>query len=582
MNRASKSATSRLTMLAAAMAFLGSSVSWAVDPPKITSGDVMDSLKTSGADRPAKPTPSFGIERPAEPLAAGSPGDVRVNVTGFKISGNTAFGEAELQGLLKDYVGRDLSLIDLTAAASRITQHYRARGYFVARAYLPKQEIGAGKIEIAVLEGRLGEVKVSMTKGARLDVKRAEAIVKAAAASGDVIRDASLERGLLLLNDLPGVEVKSTLFPGAATGTANVDVVVSEGRLLGGSVDIDNFGNRYTGQYRLGATLGLNNPFGIGDQISLRAMLSDGDLHNYRIGYAAPVNSLGTKLGFAVGRMDYELDKSLSATEGMGTADVYSLTASHPFIRTRNANLYGSASLDWKKLADDVNGAAYTGKNIHALSLGVSGDFRDGLGGGSVTSGSLTVALGDLNLDEYANKGYDAQYTRSAGNFRKVNYSLARLQRVTDRLMAYASLQGQFSSKNLDSSEKFSVGGPNGVRAYPQGEGSGDQGHILNLEMRYSLQAQPWGQPQLLAFYDYGYAQLHKDTWSGWDAGGGISNQYSLQGIGVGLNIGRPGDYSLRATYAFKVGGNDGAVGGKDADDRDPNGRFWVQGVKWF
>jgi hemolysin activation/secretion protein len=49
----------------------------------------------------------------------------------------------------------------------------------------------------------------------------------------------------------------------------------------------------------------------------------------------------------------------------------------------------------------------------------------------------------------------------------------------------YASFSGQRASKNLDSSEEFFLGGPNGVRAYPQGEGAGDEGWLSRLELRH-------------------------------------------------------------------------------------------------
>ena len=39
----------------------------------------------------------------------------------------------------------------------------------------------------------------------------------------------------------------------------------------------------------------------------------------------------------------------------------------------------------------------------------------------------------------------------------------------------------QLSSKNLDSSEKFTLGGIGGVEAYPSGEASGDEGRKISL-----------------------------------------------------------------------------------------------------
>ncbi len=63
-----------------------------------------------------------------------------------------------------------------------------------------------------------------------------------------------------------------------------------------------------------------------------------------------------------------------------------------------------------------------------------------------------------------------------------------------------ALFKAQLSSGNLDSSSKFSLGGPAGVRAYPVGEGSGDQGLQLSLEARRAMGASGTG----LAFFDLG------------------------------------------------------------------------------
>ena len=47
-----------------------------------------------------------------------------------------------------------------------------------------------------------------------------------------------------------------------------------------GNVDVDNFGTDPTGQYRLGATLYLNSPARIGDQVVTR-LVTSGSRSNY-------------------------------------------------------------------------------------------------------------------------------------------------------------------------------------------------------------------------------------------------------------------------------------------------------------
>jgi hemolysin activation/secretion protein len=54
---------------------------------------------------------------------------------------------------------------------------------------------------------------------------------------------------------------------GAADLRVNVDQGVG---LFNGYIDFDNHGSRFTGAYRIGANLNVNNPLTIGDQLTLR------------------------------------------------------------------------------------------------------------------------------------------------------------------------------------------------------------------------------------------------------------------------------------------------------------------------
>jgi hemolysin activation/secretion protein len=246
-----------------------------------------------------------------------------VTARSFKISGNTAFAESVLAPLVAPYVGKSLDLAGLDEVAGVISQYYRQQGYFVARAYLPAQEVASGNIEIAVIEGRLGAIKFNRGTTTRLDDARAESLLAGAAPIGAPVREQNIERGLMLLNDLPGIEVKSTLIPGATPGTSDLVIETTEGRLLGASIDADNFGNKYTGTVRLGATANLNNPSGIGDQLVVRGMTTGSGLKYGRVAYSAPVGDIGTKLGAALSRLDYRLGKDFAALNGIVYCSIY-------------------------------------------------------------------------------------------------------------------------------------------------------------------------------------------------------------------------------------------------------------------
>lgn len=135
---------------------------------------------------------------------------------------------------------------------------------------------------------------------------------------------------------------------------------------------------------------------------------------------------------------------------------------------------------------------------------------------------------GNADLDGSPNKAGDAATTQTAGQYAKLRYSLSRQQVIVDNLAFYAALSGQKASKNLDSSEKFYLGGAYGVRAYPTSEAGGSEGSLVNLELRWRL---PQGF-NLTGFYDWGHVKINKDKSF---TGASALNAYDLKGAGLTL-----------------------------------------------
>ena len=507
---------------------------------------------------PASKAPSLV---PEETTRASRPDGATVTLRSLRITGAKAFSEAVLLPLVADAVGKELSLADLDALAARITRHYRGAGYFVARAFLPAQEIANGSVEIAVLEGRIGKVEIDNRAGiapsalAPLDTL----------SPGGVIRDGPVEGSLLALTELPGVEVKSTLRPGTAVGTSDFLVEVAQGPAFNGAVDFDSFGNRFTGAHRLGASLFWNNPAMLGDQASLRLQKSDGDFDYVRAGYQLPFGVAGTRIGAAWSEMRYGLGLDFAPLDATGEASVASLYLLHPFLRGRQMSWYGQVQFDDKRLTDRIGATSTkTDKQLRNWTLGLNGSFTDGMGGGGSNTVALGYTAGRLELDP-ASDVIDAATAKSEGGFSKWNLSFQRTQRVMDDVSLLLSYSGQWAGKNLDSSEKFTLGGAYGVRAYPQGEASGDEGQLWTAELRWQF-APAW---QAQAFYDGGRTTLNRDPWA---AG---TNHRHLAGYGVGAAYTDNG-FSLRLFAAWKAGTGD------PTSDIDRSPRIWVQGAKYF
>jgi hemolysin activation/secretion protein len=541
-----------------------SSSAFAQQPPN--AGSQMQQIPPVPA--PQKMEPSVVVEPLKAPDVPDS-ASMKIVVKSLSVTGAQVYSEAELIALAEFIPGSELTLADLRGMAAKIAGHYRRNGYFVAQAYLPVQDIKDGAVTIAVIEGRYG--RVTLNNQTNLSDGLANSYLDGIN-SGDVIQSDPLENRLLLLSDLPGVKINSTLVPGASVGASDLIVNVTPGPRVSGEVDLDNAGNRYTGEYRLGATVNLNNMAGLGDVASLRAMTSGSGLNYVRGSYQMQFGKATGGVAYSV--LEYRLGKEFESLRAHGTAKIASIYGSYPLIRSRNDNLNAGLTYEDKTFQDkeDVT-PSVTDKKAHVLLASLYGDHRDGLGGGGLSGYSLTWSTGDIDIQTLTARIIDAATAKTNGHFDKLGFTAMRLQTITERVSLYAGITGQFASKNLDSSEKMELGGMYGVRAYPEGEAYADEGYVVHLEARYLLpkfsETLP-GQMHLIGFVDTGSVKTHKDPWV---AG---PNTRTLSGIGIGLNWAEANNFLARVYYAVKLGNE------KPTSAPDESGRLWFQLVKFF
>jgi hemolysin activation/secretion protein len=548
----------------------------AQQPPRPDAGSILEGLKPP----PTLPKPVEDLlpRAPQPRPALGAPG-LKVVVKGFKITGNTIYPEDVLLATVQEFVGKEQNIDGLNDAATKVRAYYRERGYFLSQAYLPQQEVRDGVVEIAVIEARLGKVNVDIAKGTRLSESLVRGIVESHLKQGDNITETSLETPLLLLNDLPNSTVTSEIKPSQTVGAADLTVKVSEtpGQ-VSGQIGLDNYGNRFTGAIRGTLDVSLADPLGLGDQLSFGYIQTDEPMAIYRYSYTLPVGPWGTRIGVSWTQFHYQLEKDFASFLAHGTGTIAALQVLHPIIRTRAGNLILQVSYDEKKLDDRADStASITDRSVTGTHFGFVGDLRDGLLGGGLNSFTYMITEGDANInqplvlaaDQAAGTGL-----HTAGRFARTNFEFRRLQKITDQTTLLFSATGQIGSKNLTSVEKFSLGGVNGVRAYPTGEALGDIGAVFQTELRYIVPG--WkvfgGDVTAMGFWDQGYAVIDRNPLPT-----DITNKRNLSGFGVGGSIGNEGDFMVRAYAAWR---NEREAPISDTAPRVP--RIWVQGIKWF
>jgi hemolysin activation/secretion protein len=504
---------------------------------------------------------------------------LRFQVSRIVIQGATLIPADDLQAIVKGWRNRDVSFADLRAAARAISDEYQRRGWY-ARAQLPAQELQNGQVRIEVIEARLGAVHVDDGgQKLRLDGDMLINTLTARQKPGEPLRLENIERAIGVLGDTPGVAVNVALAPGAAHGETDVVVHAKDQPLFAGSLWLDDHGARSSGVNRVSAKLDLDNPGGHGDQANLASVVGEGSQY-LRLAYSLALGHDGLRVGANVSTLRYHLLNEFAVVDARGSANTVGLVATYPVLRTGGRKLMAAATLQARDYRDSVSGVEISRKNSTVLTASLFGDLSDTLGAGGFSLWALNLDLGRLDLSHNAaNQAFDRAGPATEGDYRKLGWNLARMQHLSDQTSLWAAATGRFASKNLDSSEKFSLGGANGVRAYPALEANGDAGWLANLELIRQISPEL----QVFGFYDYGAIRLNQNPSSATALANG-RNSYALKGYGLGLSWIRPNQFVLRATLARRDGSNPGANASNDQDNDGSKQlyRLWVSASAYF
>ncbi|MBF0416012.1 MAG: ShlB/FhaC/HecB family hemolysin secretion/activation protein [Magnetococcales bacterium] len=526
-----------------------------------------------------------GLSVPASQLALKPVGEEvvpRIEVKAFQVSGVTVASLQEIDDLLRPMTNKALSMEEIKKASDSVADHLRAKGYPLVQAYLPPQKIDGGQVQIVVQEGVVdggkGGKGVTVEGGGRI-VKPSvmEEFLASGATPGQPLRLDDLERAVLLANEIPGIQsVKTTLEPGTEPGTTHVVAKVEESSLVTGTLWGDNYGSRYTGFARLNTQLNLNSPGGIGDQWSLNLSKSSG-MESGKLAFQMPVGATGGKWGTSYSKLALDINPNIVPLNLNSDTDVFSVFGSYPVRRGSKENLWLSLNYDGKHIDNRFNGQDLNDRKINLLTLGAAGDLMDPFDG----QVSWSASLGGGNLDLGGNVSYqetDAATARTEGGFGKLSWSVQRKAQWTESLSWLLSANGMLGSTNLDSAEKFQLGGPTGVRAYPVGEGLGDIGYLASTELRYSFGKSDWGEPQLFTFFDTGRIIQYRHLWDR-ALPASSPNNYTLSGVGVGAAIVTDAHGGLHLTWSKKVGHNPNPTStGTDSDGTNQSARVWILG----
>ena len=505
--------------------------------PIINSGNIEKQIQAP-RDIPTLKKDDIKIEGIENGSLKSSDSSKTVFIKDFTFAGNSAISNEELKQNLKAYVGKELSFNQIQEVLALVTKVYRDKGYFVARAYLGKQDLvkNDNLLFISIIEGKYGKIKLN--NNSLVNDNSLQAILDNAKSNG-IINVKDIERALLLINDRNGVKVSNSVVEaGKEVGSSNLNIDTTSTKRVDGYIVADNYGSRYTGYNRVQGLININSPFNIGDKISISGLVSNGaDLKNGKIAYELPLNSYGLKSDFAYTRTNYNLVEEYKSLDAKGNSSIYEAGLSYPLIRSTNENLYLKGKYYHKDMNDFMSGDKYEDKSINSFVTTLEYDKNYSIG----TLPARVFANLNLTTGHLSSKNNNP----NNGNYNKVDTYISNDIYFNEIFSLNTNLTAQkvLGNKNLDGSEDLSLGGPNAVKLYPYSEQSAENGYIASFELFSKLPNIASYNHKIGLFYDMGnvYQERNLDT---------TFQRKTLQDIGLGYYSSFD-DFFLRAQIAW-------------------------------
>ncbi len=471
----------------------------------------------------------------------------------LKITGVTVFTAQELEPLYAPYIDKKVSFEEISAIAEKIKDKYYESGYVTTNVFIPTQTISEGKVEIVVIEGKMGSLKIEGNKwfsGPLL--KRFFHLQK-----NKIFNVRILQRDLLRVNKNPDLEAKVILTAGSDPETSDIILKVKENFPYHLSFTSDNQGTRLTGKNRGSFLLRSSNATANFDSLFVNTLFSSLTFGE-SLGYSIPVGTYGNKFGLNIIYFTSKIGKEFKTSHIRGESQILNPYFSWELFLSEGFEAYADLGLEVKSIKKETNEASTCNDQLrlpyfifHFTKNEISGEE---------TSFSPRFSFGTEHFLGASGRNHPTTSRQGTGGFFfKYEQEFTRTQRMP--LESYTLIRSQFqaASHTLPSSEQLQLGGANSIRGYPEGDYLADMGGSLNLEWFFPMYPIPkdWKLPnsdlalryqiQPVIFLDLGGGKTKKDI-------SGEKHEKFLMGVGGGLRLRLLKKIFLRLDWAEHIG----------------------------
>jgi len=471
--------------------------------------------------------------------------------------GNTRFSADELKSIYADKIGKKISLQELNKIVSEVTAFYRNQGFILSRAVLPPQKIDKGDVKIRIVEGFVSKVEIVGDVSSDSVIHSYADKIRAS----KPLNAKDLERYLLLMEDLPGVQARAVLRPSADTPGAS-DVIVNITRKnIEASLSFDNRGSRYLGPLEAGGTFSFNNLFGLDEQTQIRGLNTVDtveELNYIELRHEEQLGSEGTKLVFSGNYVITRPGYTLEPLDLRG--DTYTLSAgvTHPLLRSRQDNWFINSDFTIRRVNVEVADFNLYRDNLRVLTAGTAYDFLDSWS--AINRMEANVSKG-FNWD-VGNDGLAHSRSNGETDFLKFTAKASRIQPISGPWGLSFAASGQYAPDALLAAEEFAIGGQEFGSAFDSAEITGDSGLAARLELQYSDAGDG---KYLQAYQAYGFYDVGR-VWNRNIVPGSEPHHISLASTGLGVrfnmfeSLSGNVEAALPVIHTVAANGEDGAA----------------------
>ena len=452
-----------------------------------------------------------------------------VNVRSVAVQGVTAYPLPEISQLTDGLVGPAVPLTRIDAARQAILGRYRSDGYILTTVSAALD--ARGNLRFQVIEGHIANVKLDGDIGpAGVQVLR----FLNRLTEEQPIDSMTLERYLLLAQDVPGVTLRATLQPSTEEPGALTLIASVSRQAISGLATVDNRAFNQTGPIEAIGVLDFNSFTEFGERTELSLYHAFPNSQTFGQGsFETFVGASGVRVRLYAGSGPSNPTGNLAEIGYSGVTTVFGGQASYPIVRSRQQNLSVYGTFDAVESTIDTNtgpggtSALASFDSLRVVRLGADYAVSDLLLGDGRSATTTATARISKGLSFLGASSYGAANAPRLGEqpaFFKFNAELSRTQTLFfpwdgASVALMGLLAGQVSPDVLPPEEEFFLGGSRITRGFYSGQVTGDNALAATVELQLNTALPvasigvPWEvNAQFYAFYDWGETWQNQNT----------------------------------------------------------------------